>query len=1165
MKQNIAKKTLYWDSVQCDNEIRETILVNDNYQEAIGRLRLGEYKALNLEKLHNYDNIYSIRVKGKDKSDRLLFTYREGEKEALILSLVDNHDYKTALKEANNKIVKLDDLQFVDAANEEYHIIPNHNDRSDIPEFRQLVDYNKHLITLSDQQSSVSLPIIINGIAGSGKTLVAQNLLMSAQDEENVISYYFAPTDKLVETMTKSIQDLPQGKSLIAEGKIIATTFENYAQTQLEQYDVHHQASPKKVVGLDAFKAWYHDPKKLNSISFKSNELKGSSLEQIYSEICIASTYQRVDYKSLGKKESLFANNKSSSNKAFNLMESYLRELEVGNLFDPNLMTMPAPVQLKQVGIERFDNWFNHYQSLKAIDGKERNLEALASSQNMYALLSSARMNEEDATVISQEDKDYFAELSEDSQKTIIKIRKDYLQDLKDENLQDPTLMRLIPQKKRVVVDEFQSASLRLLKTAQDLSEDNAVMYAGDIAQTTLTSISNIGAVKKLFNGKIEEDTWVSSYRCPSKVIGAASELLRLKQAWTHEKQTAKPANDMTEERKGQCYFYSGEREVNDIANIIKAKTSADTFIIVPDINIRAEAITKFQTGLVVTPQEFIGMESPHVVMYRCFEKKAPKHLIQQTQPAEESDKTSINELFIAMTRELLSLTICEKKPHNHDLFQALDLERLNRTSQGEKPAVKTFGDLSSNNEEQLIDRVKEFIAKGKEGEVVAYNILLQNIYQGNEVKAKAHLSELKGEKFSAQMQEPKQQISEEKNIKVNEAFQKRKTRNNKAVTLEPIMVDPASNGSHQEIAKKIQNRQNNKGWRTSRVAQAMVAFLAIMAGKYVSGIFKEDKEAFLNQAQLGDLRLGVDDPVDILKKIDCTKQQDFCKHALYHAAKGATAYDLNLLKVFGESGVDLNQPLSSTQESAAHIAAATGNIEVLKLLKDYADLGLLNNADQTPAYYAASNNNPEILKLLIDLGYDIEYGRPFHNAVRLSCKETIHLMKDYVDLDLFDHTGYAAIHLAIDRNNSDLLKLLIEAGADLNIQGINGVTAAHVAAHNDYSELLEMLKSNGANFYVPNDKGNIPLHIAAQRGNLESLKVLLDNQNDLLIENKKGRNPMIFAYNSQQAEIIDFIGKLGFSVQEELEEKTLSPTKTPVPSSHSNQLSNDKVDIVMR
>ena len=54
-----------------------------------------------MEKLPNYDDIYSVRGKGRNKADRLLFT--KGGGEVSILSVADNHDYDTALKEANSK------------------------------------------------------------------------------------------------------------------------------------------------------------------------------------------------------------------------------------------------------------------------------------------------------------------------------------------------------------------------------------------------------------------------------------------------------------------------------------------------------------------------------------------------------------------------------------------------------------------------------------------------------------------------------------------------------------------------------------------------------------------------------------------------------------------------------------------------------------------------------------------------------------------------------------------------------------------------------------------------------------------------------------------------------------------------------------------------------
>lgn len=1195
MKHNIANKVIYWDRVQCDAEISQTIYENDDYQEAIGRLLLGEYKALNLEKLHNYDDIYSVRVKGRNKADRLLFT--KGDRKVSILSVADNHDYDTALKEANRKLRRIHEIDFIDAANDAYEIEPHDADLLDdylLNEddlFGQAVHYNKRVITLSEHQKEITLPIMINGIAGSGKTLVAQDVLMSVEDEEDEVSYYFAPTQDLVKTMRASIQALPQGNDFIAQGKVVITTFEDYARTQLDQYDTQHQEKPKEVVGFDAFKEWYNNPKELNSDAFTKNKLKDYSPEQIYSEICRASTYSREDYKdNLGNRESLFAGSKTVANKAFNIMGLYLTALDAGKvfsnpesgekvhkkLFDPNMMPMPAPDEVKTVGIRRFDDWFEK----RAKSAEEVEHKKLLNPQRLYGLVSSARINEEDTPVKSQEDEEFFAKLSPAKQAVIFKVREDYLQDLADNNLQDPVVTRIFPKQKTVIVDEFQSTSPRLLKIAKDLSgRQESVMYAGDIAQSVQTSISNIGVVKKLFDGKISEETWVNSYRCPSKVMTAASKLLELKQMWTGEKEVGKAAvadkekGEEAEEREGQCYFYPGPVAVNAIADTIKENDPQDIVIIVPDDKLRDEAREKFGKGEAVTPKEVIGMEYNHAVMYRCFEKKAPKNLMAQNgQEAQEEEKTAISELFVAMTRELSSLTICETTPHkNEALFEALKLQDLNLASQVDKPAVNTFAALENETEEELlarrealISRVHKHIEKGNE--VVAYNMLLQDIYKGDAAQAKAHLAELKGENVPQEKESAPQEFEE---IKLNKGHQRTRQRGRRD-TNEGSSQQGGTvvvNNANPIRNRVIQQAQNDKGWFTSRASQALVGFLAVAAasaGAYFSGRFGGGNTT---------INVDVDQFRDKFHEWDCGNIASHnCDVTVFEAAqdKNNARRGLNVLQEFGRLGFDFTKSLTPKGDTAAHVAAISGNVAAMRLLNDYVDLGSLkDNIGFKPISHAESKNQLGIFKELVKLGYDFtDDVTPLISAIKHSHTEIVNLLVNHVNLDLLGKEGYAPAQVAIFKNNPELLQSVIKAGANLNIRSKDDLGLVDVAVLNDVynPKIFEILKNNGVNFHTPGSDGRLPIHRAAATGKSESFMMLAkDNESSLLKKDIYGKTPVDLGHQSGNPDILKFFSdrKLnpGDTAEKVASRKAKNaPTTTPTTANmKQKKLSKDR------
>jgi ankyrin repeat protein len=65
---------------------------------------------------------------------------------------------------------------------------------------------------------------------------------------------------------------------------------------------------------------------------------------------------------------------------------------------------------------------------------------------------------------------------------------------------------------------------------------------------------------------------------------------------------------------------------------------------------------------------------------------------------------------------------------------------------------------------------------------------------------------------------------------------------------------------------------------------------------------------------------------------------------------------------------------------------------------------------------------------------------------------------------------GYSVLHCSIEREKPDkyeIMRMLIEAGADVNAKGINDWTPAHMAAVRNDVEALKILRVAGADFTI--------------------------------------------------------------------------------------------------
>jgi len=79
--------------------------------------------------------------------------------------------------------------------------------------------------------------------------------------------------------------------------------------------------------------------------------------------------------------------------------------------------------------------------------------------------------------------------------------------------------------------------------------------------------------------------------------------------------------------------------------------------------------------------------------------------------------------------------------------------------------------------------------------------------------------------------------------------------------------------------------------------------------------------------------------------------------------------------------------------------------------------------------------------------------------------------------------TGDTPLHFAAWQGHVDCVALLLDSGADPNVQGDRGWTPLHYACHHEQREVAQLLLGRGAFPDVEDDDGYTPLQIATQRG----------------------------------------------------------------------------------
>ncbi len=172
-------------------------------------------------------------------------------------------------------------------------------------------------------------------------------------------------------------------------------------------------------------------------------------------------------------------------------------------------------------------------------------------------------------------------------------------------------------------------------------------------------------------------------------------------------------------------------------------------------------------------------------------------------------------------------------------------------------------------------------------------------------------------------------------------------------------------------------------------------------------------------------------------------------------------------------------------------------------------DLGIskltsaLSSDQQTktlPLLEAAQQNDFEKIENLLheetDLGQTDDYNRTALSiAVLEGFQETVNLLLPRMSketINIQDHTGMTALLFAISANNKQIVKQLLEKGADANLATNDGLTPLALAAWANNASIFRALLRGGAN---PQVKSEQIIASALQQQNLEIMTILTDPQ----------------------------------------------------------------------
>ncbi|GLD92456.1 hypothetical protein PINS_up000989 [Pythium insidiosum] len=116
------------------------------------------------------------------------------------------------------------------------------------------------------------------------------------------------------------------------------------------------------------------------------------------------------------------------------------------------------------------------------------------------------------------------------------------------------------------------------------------------------------------------------------------------------------------------------------------------------------------------------------------------------------------------------------------------------------------------------------------------------------------------------------------------------------------------------------------------------------------------------------------------------------------------------------------------------------------------------------------------------------------------------------------------ALHLAAQKGNADIVRLLLDRAVDAEAKDNDGGTPLQLAARIGSVDVVRLLLDRGSNGEEKNSVGKTALHSAAEYAHPDILRMLIDHGCDLTSTDKVGRSPLANLLASRIARTFDWL-----------------------------------------
>ena len=142
--------------------------------------------------------------------------------------------------------------------------------------------------------------------------------------------------------------------------------------------------------------------------------------------------------------------------------------------------------------------------------------------------------------------------------------------------------------------------------------------------------------------------------------------------------------------------------------------------------------------------------------------------------------------------------------------------------------------------------------------------------------------------------------------------------------------------------------------------------------------------------------------------------------------------------------------------------------------------------------------------------------------------KEAEQLITSGADVNAVTKRGTPVLDAACSTGaNLELVRLLVNNGANINVSDEHRRTPLHWAAYHGFADVVVLLLGRGANAEARDDVGRRPLHLAAAAGSDDAVRLLLEHGVDPNPRDETGKTPLDLARDGHHGRWEDVVKRL--------------------------------------